>query len=99
MAKGKQKVDNAKVDELRVNREEATEEFLTTNQGLRINDDQNSLKAGERGPSLLEDFLLREKITHFDHERIPERIVHARGSGAHGFFELDKSLTKYTRAA
>lgn len=54
---------------------------MTTNQGLRINDDQNSLKVGERGPTLLEDFQLREKIMHFDHERIPERIVHARGSG------------------
>src|SRR6188472_1438473 len=98
MAKGKQKVDNAKVDELRVNREEATDKFLTTNQGLRINDDQNSLKAGERGPSLLEDFHLREKITHFDHERIPERIVHARGSGAHGFFQVYEPLGKWTSA-
>jgi catalase len=71
---------------------------LTTNQGLAINDDTNSLKGGERGPSLLEDFHLREKITHFDHERIPERIVHARGSGAHGYFELHTSLAPYTRA-
>jgi catalase len=63
-----------------------------------ISDDQNSLKAGARGPSLLEDFVLREKIQHFDHERIPERIVHARGSAAHGYFELTKSLAKYTRA-
>lgn len=73
-------------------------EFLTTDQGLKINDDQNSLKAGERGPTLLEDFILREKITHFDHERIPERVVHARGSGAHGVFELYKSMGKYTKA-
>lgn len=73
-------------------------EFLTTNQGLKINDDQNSLKAGERGPTLLEDFILREKITHFDHERIPERVVHARGSGAHGVFELYENLGKYTKA-
>jgi catalase len=73
-------------------------EFLTTNQGLRINDNQNSLKAGERGASLLEDFILREKITHFDHERIPERIVHARGSAAHGHFELYESMEKYTKA-
>jgi catalase len=72
---------------------------LTSNQGLTVSDNQNSLKAGVRGPSLLEDFLLREKITHFDHERIPERIVHARGTGAHGFFELTASLAKYTRAA
>jgi len=73
-------------------------EALTTNQGLKINDNQNSLKAGERGATLLEDFILREKITHFDHERIPERIVHARGSGAHGYFELYKPLGKYTKA-
>lgn len=73
-------------------------QFMTTNQGLRINDDQNSLTAGDRGPTLLEDFHLREKITHFDHERIPERIVHARGSGAHGYFELTESLTEYTKA-
>jgi catalase len=72
---------------------------LTTNQGLVISDDQNSLRIGARGPSLLEDFVLREKITHFDHERIPERIVHARGSGAHGYFQPKKSLAKLTRAA
>jgi len=71
---------------------------LTTNQGTPIADNQNSLRAHERGPTLLEDFILREKITHFDHERIPERIVHARGSAAHGFFELTKSLKKYTTA-
>ena len=57
---------------------------MTTDQGVPIGDDQNSLKAGERGPTLLEDFVLREKIFHFDHERIPERVVHARGYGAHG---------------
>ncbi|WP_034690325.1 catalase [Kaistella palustris] len=73
-------------------------EFMTTDQGLKINDDQNSLKAGDRGPTLLEDFILREKITHFDHERIPERVVHARGSGAHGVFELYKPMGKYTKA-
>lgn len=71
---------------------------LTTNQGLKVNDTNNSLKAGERGATLLEDFLLREKITSFDHERIPERIVHARGSGAHGYFELYKSMDKFTKA-
>ena len=71
---------------------------LTTNQGVEISDNQNSLKSSTRGPVLLEDFVLREKITHFDHERIPERIVHARGTGAHGFFELKESLTKYTTA-
>ncbi|MEP6556929.1 MAG: catalase [Burkholderiales bacterium] len=72
---------------------------LTTNQGVRIADNQNSLKAGLRGPALLEDFILREKITHFDHERIPERIVHARGSAAHGFFESYEDLTSITAAA
>ncbi|WP_419870863.1 catalase [Chryseobacterium sp. CT-SW4] len=71
---------------------------LTTNQGLKINNNQDSLKAGNRGPTLLEDFILREKITHFDHERIPERIVHARGSGAHGVFKLTKSLGHVTTA-
>jgi catalase len=71
---------------------------LTTNQGLPVSDNQNSLKANPRGPTLLEDFILREKITHFDHERIPERVVHARASAAHGFFELTKSLKKYTTA-
>jgi catalase len=73
--------------------------LLTTNQGVEIADNQNSLKAGLRGPSLLEDFILREKITHFDHERIPERIVHARGSGAHGYFECSVALTHLTRAS
>jgi catalase len=72
---------------------------LTTNQGTRISDNQNSLKSGGRGPTLLEDFVLLEKITHFDHERIPERIVHARGSGAHGYFQPIKSLSRLTRAA
>ena len=72
---------------------------LTTNQGTVISDNQNSLKQGDRGPSLLEDFILREKITHFDHERIPERIVHARGSGAHGYFECYEPLGDITRAA
>jgi catalase len=72
--------------------------LLTTNQGVVVADNQNSLKANPRGPTLLEDFILREKITHFDHERIPERIVHARGSGAHGYFELTQSLSQYTKA-
>ncbi len=71
---------------------------MTTQQGIGVSDNQNSLRAYGRGPSLLEDFILREKITHFDHERIPERIVHARGSGAHGSFVLSKSLKKYTTA-
>ena len=74
------------------------EGHLTTNQGIRVSDNQNQLTAGERGPVLLEDFVLREKIFHFDHERIPERIVHARGSAAHGFFELYESLADITKA-
>ena len=71
---------------------------LTTAQGGPVSDDQNSLKIGPRGPTLIEDFHFREKIFHFDHERIPERVVHARGYGAHGFFETYKPLSKYTRA-
>ena len=86
----------ASLDRVRV---DASDRPLTTNQGVSIGDNQNTLKAGLRGPSLLEDFILREKITHFDHERIPERIVHARGSGAHGYFEAYDTLSKYTRAA
>lgn len=73
-------------------------EALTTNHGVPISDNQNSLKAGARGPVLLEDFVLREKIFHFDHERIPERIVHARGSGAHGYFECTNPIPELTRA-
>ncbi|MFL9945539.1 catalase HPII [Paraburkholderia agricolaris] len=72
---------------------------LRTNQGVKIADNQNTLRAGPRGPSLLEDFIMREKITHFDHERIPERIVHARGSAAHGVFQLYEPMTEYTKAA
>lgn len=71
---------------------------LTTQQGLVISDNQNSLRAHPQGPTLLEDFILREKITHFDHERIPERVVHARGTGAHGYFELTHSLADFTTA-
>lgn len=73
-------------------------ELLTTAQGGLVADDQNTLKIGERGPALIEDFHFREKIFHFDHERIPERVVHARGYGAHGYFETYESLAKYTRA-
>jgi catalase len=90
---------NPKAADLAVSREDGAGTVLTTNQGARVNDNQNTLKAGERGPSLLEDFHFREKITHFDHERIPERIVHARGSGAHGHFQAYENLSRYTRAA
>jgi catalase len=89
--------DGKQVDLQRA-REAPGGQYLTTNEGGRIADNQNSLKAGQRGPTLLEDFILREKITHFDHERIPERVVHARGSGAHGHFRVYESLARYTRA-
>lgn len=89
---------NQKITQLNEHTTDNENQKLTTNQGLKVNNNQDSLKLGERGPSLLEDFILREKITHFDHERIPERIVHARGSGAHGVFKLNKSLKKYTKA-
>ena len=80
-------------------RTDATGQVLTTNHGVPVGDNQNSLKAGLRGPTLIEDFILREKITHFDHERIPERIIHARGSAAHGYFEAYQPFTEFTRAA
>jgi catalase len=73
-------------------------EIMTGNQGLKISDDQNSLKAGVRGPTLMEDFHLREKITHFDHERIPERVVHARGTAAHGIFQVYEDLSDLSKA-
>ena len=84
------------LDRVRV---DSTGQPLTTNQGVPVADNQHSLKAGLRGPTLLEDFILREKITHFDHERIPERIVHARGSAAHGYFECTKALQEFSRAS
>ncbi|MCR4033816.1 MULTISPECIES: catalase [Flavobacterium] len=91
-------LQDEKQRDLSINTSDGTNKFLTTDQGVKINDDNNSLKAGDRGPSLLEDFILREKITHFDHERIPERIVHARGSGAHGFFEVTNPIPELTKA-
>jgi catalase len=90
---------NENVQPLDGHRADSTGRTLTTNQGVPVADNQHSLKAGLRGPALLEDFILREKITHFDHERIPERVVHARGSGAHGHFECYESLAELTRAA
>lgn len=101
MAKSTSKKTTApdkKLENLKPDIATGTGQFLTTDQGLKINDDQNSLKAGERGGTLLEDFILREKITHFDHERIPERIVHARGSAAHGYFQVYKPMSQYTKA-
>jgi catalase len=93
----KQTADKKQLD-LQPDIEKSDDQFLTTDQGLKINDDQNSLKAGERGATLLEDFILREKITHFDHERIPERIVHARGAAAHGVFESYGTASPFTKA-
>ena len=87
---------NGPLDRVRV---DSGGRVLSTNQGVPVATNQDSLKAGLRGPALLEDFILREKLTHFDHERIPERVVHARGSGAHGFFECDESLADITRAS
>jgi catalase len=98
MGQDKQERNHDKVNSLEQFREDSAGEYLTTNQGLRINDDQDTLKAGSRGPSLLEDFHFREKMTHFDHERIPERIVHARGAAAHGYFQVYESLAPYTKA-
>jgi catalase len=91
--------ETPKIQDLEANRRYDDGEALTTNHGVRVNDNQNSLKAGDRGATLIEDFILREKIHHFDHERIPERIVHARGSAAHGFFELYEAIPQYTKAA
>ncbi|GHI00016.1 catalase [Neobacillus kokaensis] len=92
-------MENKKLEQLQkytINNEEKA--GLTTNQGLKMAEDEFSLKAGERGPTLMEDFHFREKMTHFDHERIPERVVHARGVGAHGIFQLYESLADYTKA-
>src|SRR5512142_2159048 len=91
------KGDSDKIKVLATNTENADGQFITTNHGVRISDDHNSRKAGPRGATLLEDFILREKITHFDHERIPERVVHARGSAEHGFFECYDDFSGITR--
>jgi catalase len=97
-SKGTVAKTDPKQTDLTPDNESGAGELMTTDQGLKINDDQNSLKSGERGGTLLEDFILREKITHFDHERIPERIVHARGTAAHGYFQVYKSMAQYTKA-
>ena len=86
---------NGPLDRVRV---DSSGQMLTTNQGVPVADNQNSLKVGLRGPTAMEDFILREKLTHFDHERIPERVVHARGSAAHGYFEAYKDFSDLTRA-
>lgn len=92
---GNQNRKDAQLEQFRVNN---YGKKMTTNQGLKVSNDEDSLKAGVRGPSLLEDFHLREKLTHFDHERIPERVVHARGFAAHGEFELHRSMKEFTKA-
>ncbi|MGE6413394.1 catalase [Planococcus kocurii] len=89
---------NSKDEQLEQYRVDDSGKSLTTNQGLKMAEDEFSLKAGERGPTLLEDFHFREKMTHFDHERIPERVVHARGYAAHGVFETYDSLEHLTKA-
>lgn len=90
--------EQSKQEQLETHRTDTRGQYLTTNQGLRVSDTDNSLTAGLRGPTLLEDFHLREKMMHFDHERIPERVVHARGSGAHGYFQVYEPLTELTKA-
>src|SRR3954469_15807686 len=89
--------EHSKDEDLAKDTVEAAKE-LTDNMGHRVSDDQNSLRAGERGPTLMEDFHFREKITHFDHERIPERVVHARGTGVHGYFQVYEDLSDLTMA-
>lgn len=90
--------ENSKQEQLEQFRVDDTNKKLTTNQGLKVSEDELSLTAGKRGPTLMEDFHFREKMTHFDHERIPERVVHARGTAAHGVFELYESMKPYTKA-
>jgi catalase len=90
--------EESKAKDLQEFHEDPQEQYLTSNQGVRINHTDDSLKAGSRGPTLMEDFHFREKMTHFDHERIPERVVHARGSGAHGYFQVYESMAEYTKA-
>ena len=96
--KVKEVADNDKQKDLKDNKVENKNKAFTTNKGLKIAEDGISLKAGDRGPTLMEDFHFREKIQHFDHERIPERIVHARGVGAHGVFKCTKDMSEYTKA-
>lgn len=90
--------EHSKDEQLEQYRTDNSGKKMTTNQGLRVSEDEHSLKAGVRGPTLMEDFHFREKMTHFDHERIPERVVHARGYGVHGFFQVYEPMTEYTRA-
>ncbi|MRX71202.1 catalase [Bacillus lacus] len=95
---GKPVNENSKNEQLEQYRTDDTGKHLTTNQGVKVSEDEFSLKAGVRGPTLMEDFHFREKMTHFDHERIPERVVHARGFAAHGEFQVYESMKEYTKA-
>ena len=95
MKKDNEQSKNKQLEQYRV---DDSGKKMTTNHGLRVSEDEHSLKAGDRGPTLMEDFHFREKMTHFDHERIPERIVHARGSGAHGYFQVYEPMTEFTKA-
>lgn len=90
--------ENSKNKQLEQFREDGKGQYMTTDQGVRVNHTDDSLKAGQRGPTLMEDFHFREKMTHFDHERMPERAVHARGAGAHGYFQPYDSMAAYTKA-
>lgn len=98
IAEGALEMDNKKLEQLKHDEKNNDGKAMTTNNGVKVSEDENTLTVGERGPSLLEDFHFREKIMHFDHERIPERIVHARGFGAHGEFQVYKDLSEYTSA-
>jgi len=91
--------ENKKVQQIQEHTIDNANRVLTTNDGVPINDNNNMLKAGERGPALIEDFIFQDKLAHFDRERIPERVVHARGSGAHGVFEATADVSQYTSAA
>ncbi len=90
--------EQSKQEQLETFREDSIDQDLTTNQGVKVSHTDDSLKAGTRGPTIMEDFHFREKLTHFDHENIPERVVHARGSGAHGYFQVYESMAEYTKA-
>lgn len=89
---------NQKTNQVNEHIIDSTDAFLTTNHGVKVNDNHNSLKSHLRGTTLLEDFIMREKLAHFDRKRIPERVVHARGTGVHGVFKLKQSLKAYTAA-
>ena len=98
MKSNSKKSSNSKIEDLNKNSVNQESQMFTTDHGVPVNDSHNSLKAGDRGPTLLEDFIVREKLAHFDRERIPERVVHARGTAAHGVFKLSKDLSEYSRA-